>query len=262
MKMKKPKKKLQSKVNVIYEEKYNVAIANMYYKHIRKLIKKYYTSISDSAINEFLRTGDLAELTAVEFLARSGFTEMQMNNDIKQVASNFVFSIQRQTKSEIKKKIIESKQPAPPIINTIIEDKTTKNLISQQVQKITNLLDYQYVKINETLQNAIVENRSLSEFKQQLRQMDIGSEKRIKVIAYNQLHYATNVTNINSAIDLGIEYGEWVHPPKSIYKTEPRPSHVDANGKYFKLSEGCKIDGEYIYPGQLPNCRCTFTYKL
>ena len=54
-----------------------------------------------------------------------------------------------------------------------------------------------------------------------------------------------------------ITEGEWVH---SGGGHKPRQSHVKAGKerKRFKLSEGCLIDGEYIMPGQLPNCGCTW----
>ena len=45
------------------------------------------------------------------------------------------------------------------------------------------------------------------------------------------------------------------HVPVTV--DAPRPDHVAANGKRYKIAEGCLISGEHIQPGEDINCRCT-----
>ena len=33
---------------------------------------------------------------------------------------------------------------------------------------------------------------------------------------------------------------------------------MEADGRLFDISKGCLIDGEYIFPGELINCACSF----
>lgn len=241
----------------LFVETYNSAIGDAYYRSIKSLIRQYYKAVSDAAVDEFVRTGDFAVLTAEELLYRSGFDLRQYEAQIEQAATKFIVTLDMQANAKMRKAYVEAKKPLPEqLVRPTYINKSTKSLISQQVQLITGLEEFQYNKINNALQKTIVEKRSLSYFKEQLRspELQLFNEKRIQTIAFNQLHYATNQVNVQKATSLGLDDATWNHPPKSVYKTEGRPSHIAADGKHFKLSKGCKIDGERIWPGQKPNC--------
>ena len=242
----------------LFSEKYNTAIGEAYYRSIKQLIRKYYNSVSENAIDEYIRTGDFADLTAAELLASSGFDLHMLDRDIKYTATKFVYNLELQSNAAYRKAYNEAQKPIPPQLVRPTATRSTNNLITQQVQKIKGLCDYQYSKIDSALQDTITEGRSLTYFKQQLRESGIANEKRIRTIAHNQLHNATNMVNINKALELDLTKAIWRHPPNSVYKTEPRPSHKHADGKIFNLKKGCKIDGEFIFPGQLPNCKCYY----
>lgn len=84
---------------------------------------------------------------------------------------------------------------------------------------------------------------------------DFGvADRRAKNIARDQ------ISKVNTAIEharrqeVGIKEAIWLH---SGGGKEPRQSHIKANGKRYDVSKGLKIDGEYLYPGQAINCRCT-----
>ena len=83
------------------------------------------------------------------------------------------------------------------------------------------------------------------------------TRRRAEFIARDQTRKATSALSAARQQAAGITEGEWVH---SGGGHKPRQSHVKAGKerKRFKLSEGCMIDGEYIMPGQLPNCGCTW----
>jgi len=246
----------------IYTEKYSPAIADQYYRDVRALIYKYYKNVSEQAVEAFLSTGDFAMLTATELLARSGITEVQLNKRINDITTRFTLDVENQINGDLRAAYAVIKRPIPKEVIYTGYSKASKNLISQQTQKIKGLLDYQYTKINEAVQLVITENKGVSYLKKQLNEAGIYREKRIKLITHNQLNYATNIININKADELGLEDATWRHPPKSFYKTHGRPSHIKADGKRFKLSRGCKIDGEFIYPGQLPNCKCFYQLEI
>lgn len=84
---------------------------------------------------------------------------------------------------------------------------------------------------------------------------------RAETIARDQSNKANATVNRTRSLQLGITEGIWMH---SGAGKVPRPSHVKA-GKdklKFKIAKGAWIDGAYILPGQLINCRCTWRCVL
>ncbi|MCK6903124.1 phage minor head protein [Enterobacter asburiae] len=82
------------------------------------------------------------------------------------------------------------------------------------------------------------------------------TRRRAEFIARDQVRKATSALAIARMQGVGIEEAEWMH---SGGANKPRHSHVIAGKerRRFRLDKGCLIDGEYIYPGQLPGCGCT-----
>lgn len=78
--------------------------------------------------------------------------------------------------------------------------------------------------------------------------------KRAILIARDQSNKANAVVNRARQMELGITDAIWMH---SHGGKEPRPDHVAANGKQYKIAQGCLISGKYIQPGEEINCRCT-----
>lgn len=252
------------KNNAFIYTTYNFAIADSYAKSIRKLIREYYTLVSESAIDSFLRTGDFAELTAEELLISSGFDLRLLDKKRFDIAKGFIDNIELQTNAKFRNGYIESHKLLPrALIRPREYGIKTRNLISQQVQKIKGLEQYQYTLINQSLQDNIAKNGTLKDFKKLLKDIQIFDEKRINRIAKNQLTYATSIIYKNKAEELGLDDAIWQHPAADIYKTEPRPDHVAAHGRHFKLSRGCPIKNEkgkieYIWPGEKINCKCYY----
>ncbi|EOI7432016.1 phage head morphogenesis protein [Yersinia enterocolitica] len=87
------------------------------------------------------------------------------------------------------------------------------------------------------------------------------TRRRAEFIARDQVRKATSSLSAARQQAAGIREGEWVH---SGGGSVPRHSHVKAGKKRrrFDLSKGCLIDGEYIMPGQLPGCGCTWNPVL
>lgn len=80
------------------------------------------------------------------------------------------------------------------------------------------------------------------------------TQKRAELIARDQSNKANAVVNRARQLELGMTDAIWMH---SHAGKTPRPDHVAANGKQYKIAQGCLISGEYIQPGEQINCRCT-----
>lgn len=83
------------------------------------------------------------------------------------------------------------------------------------------------------------------------------TRRRAEFIARDQTRKASSALSSARQQAAGITEGEWIH---SGGGSVPRHSHVVAGKerRRFSLAKGCLIDGEYIMPGQLPNCGCTW----
>ena len=81
------------------------------------------------------------------------------------------------------------------------------------------------------------------------------TKKRAAFIARDQNNKATAVMSKARRLSVGITQAEWVHSGGGVH---PRESHVKAGAdkRRYDVAKGCLIDGEYIMPGELPNCRC------
>jgi uncharacterized protein with gpF-like domain len=86
------------------------------------------------------------------------------------------------------------------------------------------------------------------------------TKRRAAFISKDQANKMTAVINRTRQAELGITQARWKHSGAGRH---PRISHLAAGrdnggkGKLYDVTKGCLIDGEYIWPGQLPNCRCT-----
>ena len=83
------------------------------------------------------------------------------------------------------------------------------------------------------------------------------TRKRAEFIARDQVRKATSSLSNARQQAAGIKRGIWIH---SGGGSEPRKKHVHANGKEFDLDKGLPIGdkGQYVLPGQEPNCGCTW----
>ena len=79
------------------------------------------------------------------------------------------------------------------------------------------------------------------------------TQKRAVLIARDQSNKANAVATRTRQMELGITEAIWMH---SHGGKHPRPDHVAANGKRYKIAEGCEISGEFVQPGEEINCRC------
>jgi len=79
------------------------------------------------------------------------------------------------------------------------------------------------------------------------------TRRRASFIAMDQNHKANAAMSRVRQAGLGVVEAVWQH---SHAGREPRASHVAFDGKRYVIAEGAHIDGEYIWPGEKPRCRC------
>lgn len=176
-------------------------------------------------------------------------------------ARDFIDEISVFTKQDLKRKAKEKG------LNIDFDKSSRKMLYKQRAlilenaQLITSIPEQTQTQIQGDVMRAMSEGRDMGFLKEQLRQRGIHNEKRVNLIARDQLSKATTIFNTQRATDAGFTQAVWLHSHGG--KTQ-RKSHVQANMRIYDLNKGCPIDGALIYPGQEINCRCNFKliYKI
>lgn len=128
--------------------------------------------------------------------------------------------------------------------------------ISENVGLIRSIPEKYFAEVEGMVMRSVARGRDLGYLTEELQKRYGITRRRAAFIALDQNNKATSVMQIARQRSLGIEEAEWAH---SGAGKEPRHSHVVAGRKKqrFRLEKGCYIDGEWIFPGQKPRCKCT-----
>lgn len=128
-----------------------------------------------------------------------------------------------------------------------------QSLIQEQINLITNIPQEFEKKLSDAVFTSISRGRDFKYLETELQNIADITKNRAKFIAHNQINYATSMINKTRQQELGFTKSKWKHSHASKV---PRQSHLKANNTIYNTDEGCKIDGEYIYPAELIGCNC------
>lgn len=135
-----------------------------------------------------------------------------------------------------------------------------KDIVSASVRENVALIKsipQQYLKNVEGLvMRSVQRGRDLSTLTDALEKQYGITRRRAAFIARDQNNKATAVVHDARQKQLGITQAIWLH---SHGGRKPRPTHVANDGELYDVGKGWfdPAVGEYILPGELPNCRCT-----
>lgn len=125
--------------------------------------------------------------------------------------------------------------------------------IAQNISLIKSIPVHYHEQVERIVTQAYMNGQGVGEIVRELKKLYPAAAHRAELIARDQTFKANAVVNKARALELGITEAFWKH---SHAGKEPREDHVRADGKRYKIAEGCYISGEYIQPGELINCRC------
>ena len=126
--------------------------------------------------------------------------------------------------------------------------------LEENVGLIRSIPEKYLQQVEGTVMRSYSAGRDLATMVKELKQLYPAASHRAELIARDQSNKANAVVNRARQMELGITEAIWMH---SHAGKTPRPDHVAANGKRYKIAEGCLISGEHIQPGEEINCRCT-----
>jgi len=133
-------------------------------------------------------------------------------------------------------------------VNDIVQATTGEN-----VSLIKSISSEYFTDIEGMVMRSVAAGRDIGALREQIQDTYGVTNRRAALIARDQNNKATANVNKARALQVGIVHAIWQH---SRGGRHPRKSHVEATGRKFEIAKGCKIDGQYIQPGELINCRC------
>ena len=133
-----------------------------------------------------------------------------------------------------------------------------QSVIGENVALIRSVGQKFHTDVESQVWNAVRKGGDLHSLSVGLQKTYGVSARRAAFIARDQSAKAKAIMQAVRDQELGIKQAVWHH---SHAGETPRPTHLRMNGKLFNLSEGMyDADvGEKVWPGQLPNCRCTYS---
>lgn len=128
-----------------------------------------------------------------------------------------------------------------------------KAAVVENVALIKSIPQQYFLEVEGIVMRGYSRGRDLQEITTELQSRYGITKRRAVLIARDQSNKLNAVTTQARRQELGITEAVWQH---SHGGKEPRKSHVAADGRKFKIAEGCLIDGKRILPGEEINCRC------
>lgn len=129
-------------------------------------------------------------------------------------------------------------------------------VVAEQVNLIKSI-PAEYLKAVESkVWGSVMKGADMHTLSVDLRKTYGVTRDRAAFIARDQVNKAKAIIEKTRREELGIVEAYWQH---SAGGKVPRATHVAMSGKRYRLSEGMwdSAVGQYVMPGQLPNCRCT-----
>lgn len=126
-------------------------------------------------------------------------------------------------------------------------------IIGENVSLIKSIPGEYLTQVSGQVMRSVARGRDLGGLAAELQAQHGVTKRRAALIARDQNNKATAAMTRVRQTELGITQAKWLHTGGG---KEPRQSHVDYSGKLYDINRGALIDGDYIFPGELINCRC------
>ena len=125
--------------------------------------------------------------------------------------------------------------------------------VESNVSLIKSIGEEHFGKIEQLVMRSVSEGRDLFGLAEELHKRYDISRNRAKFISFDQNNKMTSVFTRVRQKEIGCTKAVWRH---SHGGHRPRATHMAFSGKEYDIEKGAYLDGEWIFPGQIYNCRC------
>ncbi|ALJ98683.1 phage head morphogenesis protein [Burkholderia thailandensis] len=165
----------------------------------------------------------------------------------------FIAKVDRHATNATKQAAVAMTGMSVSVKDTLVSNTVMQASIQQNVSLIKSIQSEYATEVEGIVMRSVTAGRDLKYLTDQLQERYGVTRRRATFIATDQNNKATAQMARARQLSMGVTKARWLHVGGG---KNPRHSHVEANGKVFDLSKGLKIDGEYIFPGELPDCGC------
>lgn len=170
----------------------------------------------------------------------------------QRIADQFVTSGRRATDAAFKSSLKAAGWTVQFKITPDIRD-ALNAAVAENVSLIRSIPQQYLLEVEGIVMRGYTAGRDLKAISDDLQKRYGVTKRRAALIARDQSNKLNATVTRARRLELGLTRAIWVH---SHAGKEPRANHVAADGKEFDIDKGAYIDGEWIQPGQLINCRC------
>lgn len=240
----------------------NTGIRKSYKKDIISLPNEMERDIRQTLVTEFRRQAehekaDMAMDGVADWVAHVGdylstTWSKRLNNLVPEIVEAFVSktitNYESQLKAQMRKAGFTVRFQVTPFQRDALQAAVENNV------GLIKSIGSQYLEsVQSQVWQCITNGYDLSTLSKDLKKHYEISVRRADLIARDQGAKAHAAIEKAKRQELGITKAIWLHSHAS---GKPRPSHLKANGKVFDVNKGMYLDGEWVQPGELINCRC------
>jgi SPP1 gp7 family putative phage head morphogenesis protein len=239
----------------------NAGLEALYRKRISRLVEQMAKSVTFHvkrayAGNTPLIAQDALPATTLRKVLRDlrRRWEAQFAEAAPRLARYFATRIENRNRLDLKRILKDGgfsvKMTLSPAQRDILEATVTEN-----VSLIKSIPEQYFTQIEGAVMRSVSAGRDLSTLSRNLQRHYGVTKRRAALIARDQNNKATAMLTKARQEELGLNKAVWQH---SHAGKKPRPTHVAMDGKTYDVRKGMydKAVGEWVFPGQLINCRC------
>lgn len=239
----------------------NVGIQKAYQAKLDKMIDEMHNSISYwigaayKANSPVIAQDALpaAELeAAIKKLVKRW--KRKFNRAALDLADYFATAVSERSDAVLKKILKDGGISVPFTMTRGMQD-IFRATVNANVSLIKSIPEKYLGSVEQLVMESVQRGRDLGSLSSSLQNQFGVTKRRAALISRDQNNKATSAFTQARRTELDLNDAIWVH---SHAGKEPRPTHVDMDGKKFDIRKGMwdPAEKKWIQPGELINCRC------
>ena len=257
----------------------NAGIMSWYVKELTKLTKKMTTECTKELAEIYKKLGyqvEFAEDESISSQVRIALNELQkkygdkFSERAKELVKQLLKKTNKYSNMQINKALkdmLGDKAKGFALVGSAIspeKSEVMKAILFENVSLIKSIPDEYFKQITGAVARSIENGEGVKWLSKELMTYGAKSKRRADLIAQDQTRKAFTSINLRNFDECGIKKFKWLHSGGS---REPREYHMEVlNGQIFDLDTGAPNETgkspDFIYPGQLPYCRCVMQAVL
>ena len=250
----------------------SIALIRQYRDALKPLIEAMAHSVEYWIKNPFEASAELMEpdeeergiqdaSPAARMTARLSKIKRQHQKVFNEVAKNLSKRIIEKTQGDVSLRLRNQLKDVMSVDVAVTRRVNNVMLASraQSISYIKRIPQKYFSDVEREIMQAATKGRDMAALTEKLKDTYNLTLNAAYFLAQDQVKKATEAIERTAKQDIGLYTDIWRH---SAISAQPRLSHKHADGKEYDNRKGCKIDGEYIFPKQLPGCNCYSQTKI